>query len=108
MIDVLPELVLAPGESDHLEADDLPRVWARKEAILKARGTGLATPMSEVVLAQERWQDLTAPARYVAALAVLPRPGAARTSARPVGVRVSGGVDVEDVVGRVVVAEDRP
>jgi 4'-phosphopantetheinyl transferase len=104
-IGVLPELVLAPGESDDLESGDLARVWARKEAILKARGTGLTTPMSEVVLAQERWQDLAAPEGYVAALAVLP---AGRASARPVGVRVSGRMDVEDVVGRVVVAEDRP
>lgn len=102
VIEVLPELVLAPGETG-----DLARVWARKEAVLKARGAGLATPMPAVVLAQERWQDLAAPEGYVAALAVLPMPGA-RTSARPVGIRVSGGEDVEDVVGRVVVAEDRP
>jgi 4'-phosphopantetheinyl transferase len=102
VIDVLPELVLAPGETG-----DLARVWARKEAILKARGTGLATPMSQVVLARESWQDLAAPDGYVAALAVLPEQGGG-ASARPVGVRVSGGEDVEDVVGRVVVAEDRP
>ena len=102
VIDVLPELVLAPGETHHLA-----RAWARKEAILKARGTGLATQMSDVVLAQERWQDLVAPEGYVAALAVGRWP-AGPGSARPVGVGVSGGVDVEDVVGRVVVAEDRP
>lgn len=67
VIDVLPELVYAPGESD-----DLARSWARKEAILKARGTGLSTPMSEVVLAQEHWCDVDAPDGYVAALAVTP------------------------------------
>ncbi|UUZ61186.1 hypothetical protein [Nocardioides sp. B-3] len=44
---------------------------ARKEAILKARGTGLMTPMSDVVLAEENWSDLPAPAGYVAALAVV-------------------------------------
>ena len=65
-IDVLPSLVLAPGETD-----DLARAWARKEAILKARGTGLTTPMSAVVLADEQWQDLAAPEGYVAALAGL-------------------------------------
>lgn len=63
-IDVLPALVLAPSETG-----DLAPTWARKEAILKARGTGLMTPMSHVVLADESWQDLPAPAGYVAALA---------------------------------------
>jgi 4'-phosphopantetheinyl transferase len=64
-IDVLPSLVLAPGETG-----DLALTWARKEAILKARGTGLRTPMSSVLLADESWQDLPAPEGYVAALAV--------------------------------------
>lgn len=67
VIDVPSELVLAPGETD-----DRARAWARKEAILKARGTGLATPMPAVVLTQERWWDVDAPDGYVAALAVLP------------------------------------
>lgn len=67
VIEVLPELVHAPGE-----AGDLARAWARKEAVLKARGTGLATPMPAVALAQERWWDVDAPEGYVAALAVLP------------------------------------
>jgi 4'-phosphopantetheinyl transferase len=64
-IDVRPELVLAPGETG-----DLSRTWARKEAILKARGTGWATPMSSLVLTDETWHDLDAPEGYVAALAV--------------------------------------
>ena len=63
-IDVQPALVLAPGE-----AGDLARTWARKEAILKLRGTGLATPMSAVVLADESWWDLPSPEGYVAAVA---------------------------------------
>lgn len=65
-IDVLPSLVMAPGETG-----DLALTWARKEAILKARGTGLTTPMSLVVLADEDWSDLGAPEGYVAALATL-------------------------------------
>ncbi|WP_310529250.1 4'-phosphopantetheinyl transferase superfamily protein [Nocardioides sp.] len=69
-IDVLPSLVLAPSEAPG-SAGDLARTWARKEAILKARGTGLATPMSTIVLAEETWQDLPAPEGYVAALAGL-------------------------------------
>ncbi len=70
VIDVHPALVLAPGETG-----DLARAWARKEAVLKLRGTGLATAMSEVVLADERWQDLPAPAGYVAAVATGRRAG---------------------------------
>lgn len=65
-IAVRPELVLAPGETG-----DLAATWVRKEAILKARGTGLTTPMSSVVLAYERWWDLDAPDGYVAALALM-------------------------------------
>lgn len=64
VIDVDPGLVLASGE-----AGDLARAWARKEAVLKARGTGLATPMPDVVLAHEHWRDIEAPVGYVAALA---------------------------------------
>lgn len=66
---VLPSLVLAPSETPG-SATDLARSWARKEAILKARGTGLTTPMSSVALAEETWQDLPAPDGYVAALAL--------------------------------------
>jgi len=64
VIDVHPALVLAPGETG-----DLARTWVRKEAVLKLRGTGLSTPMSEVVLADESWRDLPSPEGYVAAVA---------------------------------------
>lgn len=79
---VLPELVLAPGETGDLETGDLARTWARKEAILKARGTGLATAMSSVRLADEHWQDLDAPVGFVAALALAPA-----SPSRDTGVR---------------------
>ena len=71
VVDVLPELVLAPTEAAG-PAVDLARAWTRKEAVLKARGSGLATPMPAVVLARERWWDVDAPDGYVAALAVVP------------------------------------
>lgn len=74
-IDVRPALVLAPGETG-----DLARAWVRKEAILKQRGTGLATPMSEVVLTDESWWDLPSPEGYVAAVATRNSPS--RTEVR--------------------------
>ena len=72
-----PGMVLAPGESasDGLEQ---ARVWARKEAVLKAYGVGLDRPMSSLSLDAESWADVDAPAGYVAAVAVItPRPEAA-------------------------------
>ncbi|KRF37694.1 4'-phosphopantetheinyl transferase family protein [Nocardioides sp. Soil805] len=75
-----PALVLAPGE----RADsplERARAWTRKEAVLKARGTGLATPMSTLVLAEVDWEDLPAPDGYVAALST----GAVATRISPAG-----------------------
>lgn len=70
-IGVDPALVLAPGETG-----DVARTWVCKEAVLKLHGTGLATAMSDVVLASETWCDLAAPEGYVAAVATGERPGA--------------------------------
>lgn len=63
-----PALVLAPGEQAHTTLERA-RTWVRKEAVLKARGTGLTTPMCSVRLAEEDWYDLDAPDGFVAALA---------------------------------------
>lgn len=71
-----PALVLAPGERAGTDAERA-RTWARKEAVLKRRGTGLATPMPDVVLETEAWHDLAAPPGYVAAISVAVRGGAA-------------------------------
>jgi 4'-phosphopantetheinyl transferase len=62
-----PALVLAPGERAD-SSRERARAWTRKEAVLKARGTGLATPMSMLVLAEVDWTDLPAPPGHVAAL----------------------------------------
>lgn len=63
----LADLVLAPGEP----ADDLLATWARKEAVLKLRGTGLAAPMTGVRLDDPDLHvtDLDLGAGYVAAVA---------------------------------------
>ena len=62
-------LVLAAGESATTDLERA-RCWSAKEAVLKRRGTGLATPMVEVVLADEDGLvDLAAPAGLVAVLA---------------------------------------
>jgi 4'-phosphopantetheinyl transferase len=66
------ELVLHPSERGR-RAPRTPAaraaVWARKEAVLKLLGTGLATPMSAVALAEHDVRDLPAPPGHVAALA---------------------------------------
>jgi 4'-phosphopantetheinyl transferase len=62
-----PALVLAPAERADSSLDRA-RAWARKEAVLKARGTGLVTPMATVLLGEQDWADVVAPAGYVAAL----------------------------------------
>ncbi|PVG84210.1 hypothetical protein DDE18_00775 [Nocardioides gansuensis] len=64
-----PSLVLADGEVAESPLDRA-RAWARKEAVLKARGTGLATPMGAVRLEDEHWVDLTAPRGFVAAVSM--------------------------------------
>jgi 4'-phosphopantetheinyl transferase len=82
------DLVLAPGEG----ADDATaraRVWARKEAVLKAYGVGLDRPMASLCLDAESWDDLDAPDGYVAAVAVL-TPQAARAAPPGTATRRTG------------------
>ncbi|MCT1620099.1 4'-phosphopantetheinyl transferase family protein [Janibacter hoylei] len=68
-----PTLVLHPDERA-----DRPReralAWARKEAVLKALGTGLRTPMSRIRVADWAHVDVTAPAGCVASVVVIPGP----------------------------------
>lgn len=57
------ELADPPGTTSARAA-----MWVAKEAVLKQRGTGLATPMTEVSLAAYDVQHLRAPDGYVAAV----------------------------------------
>lgn len=73
-----PDLVLAPGEAAGTPAERA-WVWTAKEALLKLRGTGLATPMSEVRLddGAARVRPLPAPDPRLAAALAGARPTAA-------------------------------
>lgn len=93
-------LVLAPGETA-ADAPALLRLWTRKEAVVKATGAGLRTPLTDVHVSAAdapaqlqrcpgvdggALRDLDAPPAYVAALCVLVPPATA--------------LDVRDVVLR--------
>lgn len=67
-------LMLHPSEraaAAHADPPERAALWTRKEAVLKALGTGLQTPMNELRLADFAVEDLPAPPGHVAALARL-------------------------------------
>lgn len=66
-----PGLVLHPDECEPPDPAERAAIWARKEAVLKALGTGLETPMSSLRTADFDVVDLPAPSGHVAALARL-------------------------------------
>lgn len=80
-----PQLVLAPGEEAWTRVDRA-RAWARKEAVLKAYGVGLALPaeVTHLGVFPGEVTDLPAPDGYVAAAAELTAgpEGPARTTRR--------------------------
>ena len=51
--------------------DERARMWCRKEAILKAAGTGLDVPMPDILAACHDVTDLAAPEGFRAAVSVL-------------------------------------
>lgn len=69
-----PQLMLHPSEraaAERAGPRERAALWARKEAVLKALGTGLQTPMSALRLADHHVVDVPAPPGHVAALARL-------------------------------------
>jgi 4'-phosphopantetheinyl transferase len=79
-VDGLAPAVLSPSEAAELARLDGARrierfltLWTRKEAVLKARGTGIAGPLSGVSVTGESVRDLPAGRGYVASLATVGR-----------------------------------
>lgn len=83
-----PALVLHPSEKHPHDLKEMRRLahdlkemrgraamWCRKEAILKALGTGLSTPMSEIRVADWPVVDIDAPEGLAAAVATIPQTG---------------------------------
>lgn len=70
----VPDVVLAAGERADTP-EEQAALWCRKEAVLKARGTGLRVPMSEVRVASYDVTDVGAPDGLRAAAARGPRSG---------------------------------
>ncbi|WP_067439755.1 4'-phosphopantetheinyl transferase superfamily protein [Nocardioides jensenii] len=63
-----PALVLHPDDPVDVEP---AWAWTAKEAVLKARGTGLAVPMTSVRLADHDVREIPAPIGLAAAVVVL-------------------------------------
>ena len=77
-----PALVLHPSETLHSPRamQDRAATWCRKEAILKALGTGLTTPMSEIRVADWEVADIPAPQGCWASTAIIRQTGSGGSS----------------------------
>lgn len=80
-----PTLVLHPSEPDGtpgvLDIDEeRAAVWCRKEAILKALGTGLDSSMTTIRCADWAVEDVPAPPGLAASTAVIPQRGSGGSS----------------------------
>lgn len=85
-----PALVLHPDElHPHAPGDvrewagtaaERAAMWCRKEAILKALGTGLRTPMSEIRCADWPVEDIAAPEGMAASIVVIAQAGSGGSS----------------------------
>lgn len=61
-------------------AEQRAAMWCRKEAILKALGTGLRTPMSEIRVADWPVEDIPAPEGLIASVVVIAQAGSGGSS----------------------------
>lgn len=110
VIDGLETMILSADDAAE-SIDELTRIWVRKEAVVKAIGTGLRTPMSSFGVSRPdahpallTWPndpqlvggsslvDLSERAGYRAAAAIL-RPGAPVTEHDGVSILSAGGLD---------------
>ncbi len=67
---VSPDLVRHPDDPATTDPGSLAWLWVAKEAILKASGSGLVRPMTEVAVSARPVRLINAPPGYVAAVCV--------------------------------------
>lgn len=70
--------VYSPAEQPHTDPDGFFRTWTRKEALLKATGAGLSTPMTTITLGPDgvqEWSGTGAPAEPIWLHDLNPAPG---------------------------------
>ena len=71
----LPRQIRVSGPAPSRVAERRAAMWCRKEAILKALGTGLRTPMSEIRVADWAVEDIPAPEGFAASVVVIAQAG---------------------------------